>query len=183
MESVVERHRRACDAFTAVADAVPDDRWGAATPCSEWDARALVEHVIGFHEFLLLRPMGVRAHRPREDTAARWRATSAAMFEALDVDGALDQITNLPGGGQGSARATLPSLTTDVVVHTWDLGTATGREPSVDPELVAAAYDAVRGADLPRTSGMFGAEVVIDEGAPVVQRLVAFYGRDPHWAP
>ncbi|MDQ1466873.1 MAG: hypothetical protein QOH10_1288, partial [Actinomycetota bacterium] len=60
MDELVVRHRRACDGFAGVADRVPAERWTAATPCSEWDARALVEHVIGFHEFLLLRPLGVR---------------------------------------------------------------------------------------------------------------------------
>ena len=41
----------------------------------------------------MLRPMGVRAHRPRTGPAARWRATSDALFTALtepaDVLGAL----------------------------------------------------------------------------------------------
>src|SRR6476619_5722064 len=65
----VERHRRACAGFLYVADLVPADRWDRPTPCSEWDTRALVEHVIGFHEVLLLRPMGVQANRPRTGPA------------------------------------------------------------------------------------------------------------------
>jgi mycothiol maleylpyruvate isomerase-like protein len=71
VDPLIERHRRACDGFARVADAVPVDRWTSPSPCTEWDARAVVEHVIGFHEILLLGPMGVRAHRPRDDEAAR----------------------------------------------------------------------------------------------------------------
>ena len=80
------------------------EQWTLPTPCTEWDATALVEHVIGFHDFLLLRPLGVRAHRPRTDPAARWEATAAVLFAALDVDGVLDRATELPGGGQSSPR-------------------------------------------------------------------------------
>ena len=145
---------------------MPDDDWDAPTPCNEWDARALVEHVIGFHEVLLLQPNGIKAHRPREGPAARWRATQDAMFAEV-----------------GDDTPILAALTTDVLVHTWDLATATGLDPSLDLDLVAAAYESVRGAELPRASGMFGAEVAVGEGAPIVERLVAYSGRDPHWTP
>jgi uncharacterized protein (TIGR03083 family) len=166
MGELIERHRRACDGFSAAVDAVPADRWDVATPCTEWDARALVEHVIGFHEVLLLRPMGVKAHRPREGPTERWRATSAAMFAALEVD-----------------EPVLAALTNDVLVHTWDLATATGLERDLDPELVAAAVDSARGVELDRTSGMFGHEVRVPDDADAVTTLVAFFGRDPSWTP
>ena len=45
--------------------------------------RALVEHLIGFHEVLILRALGVRAHRPRTGPAERWTATQTALFDAL----------------------------------------------------------------------------------------------------
>ena len=121
MSDLVERHRRACDGFSRVAALVQPDQWELPTPCTEWDARALVEHVIGFHDFLLLRPLGVRANRPRTDPAARWKATRVALFRALDTEGVVDQATELPGGGRSTPRMMLAALTTDVLVHTWDL--------------------------------------------------------------
>ena len=117
--ALIEQHRRACDDFGRVAERVVD--WDSPTPCDEWDARALVEHVIGFHDFLLLRPLGVRANRPRGDPAARWRATSDALFTALAAPDVLDRETELPGGGTSTPRTMLAALTTDVLVHTWDL--------------------------------------------------------------
>jgi uncharacterized protein (TIGR03083 family) len=122
VDGLVERHRRACDGFSRIAHAVPSESWTAATPCTEWTARDVVEHVIGFHDFLLLRPLGVRAQRPRENSAARWDATADALFAVLAVEGELDRETELPGGGTGSARTTLEALTTDVLIHTWDMG-------------------------------------------------------------
>ena len=157
--------------------------WNAPTPCPDWDARAVVEHVIGFHDFLLLRPLGVRALRPREGPAARVDATFGALFGALGNDGVLDQRTELPGGGSSTPRAMIGTLTTDVLVHTWDLARAARRPPHLDEELCARAYAATRAAPLVRAEGMIGPEIGVALDAPPSEKLVAFYGRDPEWAP
>jgi uncharacterized protein (TIGR03086 family) len=182
-DDLVARHRRACDGFSRVAGLVQPDQWGLPTPCTDWDARALVEHVIGFHDFLVLRPLGVRANRPRTDPAARWDATRTALFGALDTEGVLDRATELPGGGRSTPRTMLAALTTDVLVHTWDLARAVGQSPALDPELCRAANAAVRASGLARDSGMFGAEIALPDDADEPTRLIAFYGRDPAWAP
>ncbi len=183
MDELTSRHHRACDDFAAVADRVPDDRWSAPTPCTDWDARAVVEHVIGFHEFLLLRPLGIRAHRPREGPAARWRATSGALFAFLAEPGALDRETELPGGGHSSARTMLGALTTDVLVHTWDLARATGVDPALDEQLVSAAYAVVSRTDPDRAGGLLGPAVSVARDATVEAKLIAWHGRDPAWSP
>ena len=164
MSDPIERHRIACDGFTRVANAVPADAWSRPTPCADWDASALVEHVIGFHEVLLLRPMGVRAHRPRTGPAERWAATQAALFRALTepVD-------------------VLGALTTDVLVHTWDLAQAVGVPAELDEQLCADGVAALASNDLPRESGMFGPAYDVAADADAAIRLVAFCGRDPAW--
>ena len=142
----------------------------------------MVEHVIGFHEFLLLRPLGVRARRPREDPAARWQATREALFAALASDDVLDRSTELPGGGTSTPRTMLGALTTDVLVHSWDLGAAAGIDVALDPQLCERAYDAAVTSGLARDDGMVGPEVTVSPGADPVTRLIAFYGRDPSWS-
>ncbi len=179
---MVERHRRACAGFARVAHAVPTDAWAAPTPCTDWTARDVVEHIIGFHDFLLLRPLGVRAQRPREDPAARWDATSVALFTALDADDVLDRATELPGGGTSTPRTMLDALTTDVLVHTWDLARATGQPAALDDELCERAYAAAIAGTFTRAEGMIGPEFVIAPDAPITDKLVAFYGRDPAWS-
>lgn len=181
MSDLIGRHRRACDGFSRVVGLVQPDQWDRPTPCTDWDARALVEHVIGFHDFLLLRPLGVRAHRPRTDPAARWQATFSALFDALDNVEVLEQATELPGGGRSTPRQMLAALTTDVLVHTWDLARAVDQTPALDPELCTAAYDAARRSGIPRDAGMFGAEIPVSADADAPTRLIAFYGRDPSW--
>jgi uncharacterized protein (TIGR03086 family) len=183
VDELVARHWTACERFSGVADAFRAEQWSAPTPCTDWDSRALVEHVIGFHDFLLLRPLGVRAHRPREDPAARWRATADALFECLEADGVLDRPTELPGGGHSSARLMLGALTTDVLVHTWDLARAGGFDPRLDLGLCTTAYAAATATVLSRNDGMIGPEVAVAPGADAPTRLVALYGRDPDWRP
>ena len=181
MPEIVERHRRACADFSRVAGRLGEAQWELPTPCEEWDARALVEHVIGFHDFLLLRPLGVRAHRPKTGPATRWEATSTALFTALDAPGAVDRETELPGGGTSSPAAMLGALTTDVLVHTWDLARAAGVDPQLDAALCAAAYDAARRAGVGAETEMVHAEVPVPADADTPTRLVALHGRDPAW--
>ena len=181
MIDLVERHRVAGNGFARVAGLVPADQWDRPTPCTEWDARMLVEHVIGFHEFLLLRPMGVRAHRPKSGPAERWEATSLALFTALDTEGALDRATELPGGGESTPRTMLDALTTDVLVHTWDLARAVGIDPELDRQLCARAYEARRAADLAASSDMYAPPVTVDPGSDTETLLIALWGRDPAW--
>ena len=59
MDEIVELHRRASDGLLSVARAAAG-RWERPSPCTEWDARGVVEHVIGFHEMLVLKPLKQR---------------------------------------------------------------------------------------------------------------------------
>jgi uncharacterized protein (TIGR03086 family) len=178
---LIARHRVACAAFSRVVELVQPQQWAAPTPCSGWDGAAIVEHLIGFHEFLLIRPLGVRAHRPSTGPAARWAATSSALFAALDPPGTLDREVELPGGGRSSPRSMLGALTTDVVVHTWDLARAAGVDPALDRDLCVRACDAVRIHGIGGASDMFAAPVPVAAQADAATKLVAMYGRDPAW--
>jgi hypothetical protein len=76
----------------------------------------------------------------------------------------------------------LDALTTDVLIHTWDLARATGIPPGLEHELCERAYAAAVARTFTRAEGMIGPEVVIAPDAPVADKLVAFYGRDPAWS-
>lgn len=181
-DKLIEDHEEARQGFTRVVESVDSSRWGAPSPCPEWDARGVVEHVIGFHEMLLLKPLGVRADRPREDPVARWKATDAALTEALSSDGVLDSEVEGPMGTT-TPRSLLPALTGDVLMHAWDLGRAVGLDVELDPELSAAALEmGKKNADMLTSSGMFAAPVPVADDAPVQDRMLGQFGRDPAWS-
>lgn len=175
----IYRHRRACHGFGTAVEQV-GDRWDAASPCADWDARALLEHVIGFHEILLLRPLGVKANRPKDDVPGRWVATQLAIFTALDAN--WGRPVDLPGGSVLDVAKLLPALTTDVLVHTWDLGKAIGIEPSLDEELCERALSGAQAHEAAlRSTGMYSDAVAVSASATMQSRLVAYLGRNPDW--
>lgn len=180
----VTRHRRALAGFTAAAEQVPNDAWGRPTPCTEWDAAELVEHVIGFHEFLFLRPLGVHAHRPRVGPLARWRATERAIGTVLDDPRTLDAAVDYFDGARRRPRELLAALANDTVVHTWDLARALGAPDRLAVDVCALAYaDALRQTTGRQTSDLFAAAVAVSQDAPVQDRLLGLLGRDPAWRP
>jgi len=140
----------------------------------------VLEHVIGFHEVLLLRPLGIKANRPKVNIPARWVATQLAIFTALDAN--WGHPVDLPDGSTLDVGSLLPMLTTDVLVHTWDLARAIGVDVVLDAELCETAFSGARKNDAGlRSSGMFAAPVDVPAYADHQSRLIAFLGRDPHW--
>ncbi len=146
-------------------------------------AEALVEHVIGFHEFLVLRPAGIRAARPRHDPVRRWHAAAAAIEEAL-ASPALDRPADYFDGASRAPRELLGALTTDVLVHTWDLARAVGGADRLDPELCERGLrDAEKASGSRAASGLFGPPVPVPDRADPQARLLGLLGRDPSWRP
>lgn len=155
--------------------------WSSPSPCPEWDARGVVEHVIGFHDVLLLRPLGSKHRIPKDEPTVRW-ATTVAMVGSAILDA--DEKVALPGPGGSKLLLTqlLPMLTTEVLVHTWDLAKAVGQPVALDPELCALAYEgALRNEGALRSSEMFRPPVALSGDADAATKLVALLGRDPAW--
>jgi uncharacterized protein (TIGR03086 family) len=66
----------------------------------------------------------------------------------------------------------------DVLIQGWDLAAATAQDRTLDPELVAAAYEILQEqADMVRASGMFGKDLSVPADAGAQARLLAFIGR------
>jgi uncharacterized protein (TIGR03086 family) len=178
----IEAHAEALTGFSAVVEHVGDDDWGRPTPCTEWDTRALVEHVIGFHEFLLLRPLGVRAHRPRTGSSARWRATESALRRVLANPEALGDAVEYFDGSRRRPIAVLDAMATDTLVHTWDLARAVGAPDRLHPVLCESAFsDAVGSSAARAASALFAAPVPVAVDAGIQERLLGLLGRDPGW--
>lgn len=174
MSDWAERHLRACAGFTAVVEDA-GGRWEVPTPCSDWDARALVEHVIGFHDVLLLRPLGTKPERPKGDPLRRWELTVEAIT--------LSVTRPPPAEGGPDLERLLPVLMDEVLVHSWDLGRATGVRTVLDEELCRLAYEmTVRNEEKFRASSLFAAPVAVGDGADMAEKLLALHGRDPNWS-
>ena len=168
---VAQLHLAVCRRFgEAVRSA--HGKWDRRSPCDDWDARAVLEHVIGFHDALVLRPLGLKPSRPREDPQVRWQLTYDSLTEAL-----------APGRAtQLDSHRLIPKLTRDVLVHTWDLARAVGADDRLDPGWCELCYAGLP-ADLQAlsASGMFKAPFAVNSETGSQERLLARLGRDPAW--
>ncbi|MGB8389783.1 maleylpyruvate isomerase family mycothiol-dependent enzyme [Mycobacterium sp.] len=187
-DGIGELHLAVCRRFgEAVRSA--NGKWERRSPCDAWDARAVLEHVIGFHDVLLLRPLGLKPNRP-QNPLARWKLTYDSLTEAFNPRRALfEKVIGVPKVGKDpatrlDARKLVPSLTRDVLVHTWDLARAVGADDRLDPGWCELCY-----ANLPAdlralsASGMFNPPVAVNDGVDMQARLLARLGRDPSWRP
>jgi uncharacterized protein (TIGR03086 family) len=168
-----------------IATVHPSDL-AAPTPCTEWNLRQLLNHVLGALDLHLNAAAGVAGDRSglQPDTD-RFGAAPAAAFAAL-VDtgtriwrepGVLDRTATLPMGPvPGSALAMLHL--TEVLVHGWDVGRATGENAEIPAELAEPALEFSRrfATDAHRGTA-FAAE--LSTGDTPGERLVAFLGRRP----
>jgi uncharacterized protein (TIGR03086 family) len=66
----------------------------------------------------------------------------------------------------------------DVLVHGWDIATATGQDPHLPEDLVVACIDVVvPQAEMLAASGAFGSDVEVAADAGPQTRLLAMLGR------
>ena len=184
-----DRHLAVCRRFGESVRAA-DGKWHRRSPCDAWDARGVLEHVIGFHDVLLLRPLGLKPERPRDDPQLRWELTYRALEKAFEPGRRLfERVVDVPQL-QGNpvtkldARAMMPNLTRDVLVHTWDLARAVGADDQLDARWCDQFYSALPSD--PRAlsvSGMFDAPFAVGDHTDVQSKLLAQLGRNPGWQP
>jgi uncharacterized protein (TIGR03086 family) len=166
-----ERHLAVCRRFGESVRAA-NGKWDRRSPCDAWDARGVLEHVIGFHDVLLLRPLGLKPDRPRDDPQRRWDLTYGQLEKVFELDIG------------PNAAAILPNVTRDVLVHTWDLARAVGADDRLDSQWCEEFHAAL--PSNPSTlsvSGMFDAPVALGDQADVQSKLLARLGRNPDWQP
>jgi uncharacterized protein (TIGR03086 family) len=182
---------RAVTSTAEIVKGTAASRLGAPTPCSEWDVRALLSHVIGtlwLAEGLLsdqaprypMMPGGLPpADLVGDDPAAAYAEAAAAALVAAKSGDALTRLHVTPLGEMpGPALAGFTTL--DIVVHGWDLAKATGQPADLDGRLAAHVLGFADQALTAETRApRIGPAVTVPEGAPVTDRLVAFLGRQP----
>lgn len=186
-DQVVELFIDSIRRFADRVDGIGDGQWAASTPCTDWDVRALVNHV-GNEQ--LWAPHLVRGETIAEvgdrydgdvlgdDPAATFRSAVQGSVEAFG--GADLAATVHLSFGDVPCRVYLLQMLTDSEVHGWDLAKGVGDNATLDPAAVAVILPAMEAQrDLIRASGVFGPEVAVDDDADDATRLLALLGREP----
>ncbi len=189
-----ELHRRAIREFAARLDAAgasgSSTVWSAATPCTDWDVRALINHVTAEDRWTPPLLGGATIAEVGDafdgdllgdDPAG---AFAAAGTGATDAAALADpaQIVHL-SFGDVPASEYLHQLAADHLVHAWDLAAATDGDRHFDEELVEGIADWFADREpMYREGGIIGPRVRAASDDPQ-ERLWAAFGRDPSWRP
>jgi uncharacterized protein (TIGR03086 family) len=180
MSEAADRYARVSEGFTARLEGVPADRWDAPSPCTEWTAAELVGHVISTHRRILANVTGSPAVDldPSEDLTSAWADATGAVRANL-ADPAVCA-TNVGGmfGDQDFETLVSRLLTSDTLVHTWDLARATGQDEHLDPAAVTAAQGFLAPLDEAiRRPGGFAPRIEPAPGADPQTAFLNFCGR------
>ncbi|WP_267245688.1 TIGR03086 family metal-binding protein [Streptomyces sp. PR69] len=185
--ALLARHSEALALFTERVHAIRDDQWDAPTPCTEWSVRDLVNHLTAEQLWVpdlvtdgaSMADVGdayegdVLGKRPRH----AWDAAARAARKAFAAEGALRGTVQL-SYGETPTSAYCAQMTTDAIVHAWDLSRAIGASERLPDALVHFALDEITpyASDLAK-SGLFAPPIEPPPGDSAQSRLLALTGR------
>ena len=184
-------YRRSVEFWKSTVSNLSDD-WSRPTPCTEWNVRVLVNHVVG--EDRWTKPLvdgktiaevgdafdgDLLGEDPKASAMAAADEALTAVAERLPAGG----LVHLSYGEEDIGEY-ISQLAADHLIHGWDLAVATGQNRTLDPELVAEVAVWFRNREeIMRSSGAIAARPESASGGnPQADLLIAF-GRNPDWAP
>lgn len=180
------KYEKAMGEFGSRLRQVRPGQWHDATPCTDWDVRELVNHLVVEQLWvpLLLEGATVEDVGDRfagdqlgDDPVAAWADASAAAREAFAAPGALRRSVEL-SYGRRPAEGYCQEMTMDLTVHAWDLARAIGADEQLDEELVSDVLAFIEPqVDQLVGTGLFAPPIEVGDGADTQTRLLALLGR------
>ncbi|WP_280267219.1 TIGR03086 family metal-binding protein [Nocardia wallacei] len=175
----------ACHTVIDLLESVSADQLDHPTPCAEYSVADLIHHFAdvaqGFGE--LARKQAAGEPTPRTTDIHKVAARVWELGEAWAEPTAWE-------GTGGSADLQLPNeqwgkiALTELVVHGWDIAVALDRTFWMPEETLRSCLDHVAvfipNAPIP---ALWAPAVETPDDAPLIHRIVAITGRDPHWTP
>jgi uncharacterized protein (TIGR03086 family) len=170
---------------------VKPDQWELPTPCTEWNVRQLVDHlVLGqqlFARVLRGEPFeqafaAVRSVDDRlgDDPAGAYDVSAREVLAAFTAPGVLEQLVRVPFGTVPGAVAGHLRII-ECLVHGWDLAIALGVPFDPPAGLVEQeiAFSGPLLGQVPPGRHVFAPSRAISDEAPPIERLAALLGRGP----
>jgi uncharacterized protein (TIGR03086 family) len=146
MDDIVDLYTRASERYGGLVYSVRADHWAGPTPCTDWDVRALVNHLASenlwvppLFEGKTIADVGDRFDGDvlGEDPKSAWSASASPAVAAVQGEGAMGRIVHLSFGDvPGSEYAW--QMFADLLIHGWDLARAIGTDESLPPDMIDA---------------------------------------------
>jgi uncharacterized protein (TIGR03086 family) len=180
--AISARYRDLAAELTRRVEAVPADRWESQSPCSGWNTRDVLRHVISVHGDM---PgyVGLSLNLTEsvdDDPRAAW-AEARDQMQALLDDPERAGLEFDGYFGRTSLEKTVDNfLCFDLLVHGWDLARASGQDEALPADEVHRVYAMAVGlGDNLRSNGVCGPEVSVPDDASEQARLLGLLGRTP----
>ena len=165
---------------------VKPEQLSSPTPCSDWDVRGLINHFVGgagmFAAAFNGQELDIDPDAPMpdlvgDDPLGAFDGAIGLFTDSVDKPGAVDRMVTLPFGTLPGPMV-LELLKFDLLVHCWDLATATGQRFDPPAHAVEQGLQTAQMMISPELrTGPFGQEVTVRASATPIERLVAFTGR------
>ncbi|MFJ5231878.1 TIGR03086 family metal-binding protein [Kitasatospora sp. NPDC088391] len=189
-ELLAEAH----DYLLAAVRGVPEEKWGAATPCSEWTVRQVFHHARLDQQALTMQitgeapegdpfePSDVLAAGGGAEAAAQLETTLRAALKAWESGRGAESVATPMGPMPAQAGAMVAAL--DAAVHAWDIARATGQDlPLTEDMAERLEIPAGQVVEFVRRSfGKYAPVVEVPADASRAAKFLAFTGRDPYWS-
>ena len=184
MDELLSLHRVNADRFTMLVDAV-GERWDAATPCTEWSVRDLVNHLtaeqLWVPELLAGRTIVEVGDKFAGDVlgadpVASWRTAIAAAVAAFAGERTAGRTVELSSGPR-AVHEYLDEMVTDLAIHGWDLATALHVDETIDPLTVDRLLIEWTGRAAELAPPLFGDPLPSESTDDPQTRLLAIFGR------
>ena len=148
------------------------------TPCAQFTVGELVDHLLG-----ALSTLAAMAGSTDDFPAVGSIENRASVLTARVLDALRAPDVDADGARRESSGIAATVLPVELLLHGWDLATATGADLDVDDDLVAyvhgLAEQIIPGG---RANGSFADEIQAAPDASAADRLAAYAGRSPQVA-
>jgi uncharacterized protein (TIGR03086 family) len=165
---------------------VTPEQLSAPTPCTDWEVRDLISHFVGgagmfaaaFNgEAVEIDPDAPMPDLVGTDPLGAFDGAIGMFTDSVDRPGAIDRMVTLPFGTLPGPMV-LELLKFDLLVHCWDLATATGQRFDPPADTVEQGLQTAKMMISPELrNGPFADEVTARANATPIELLVAFTGR------
>ena len=180
----IERIEQATKRTSKIVHGVKPDQYGERTPCSEFDVKALLNHMIGGLEMLWDAAAGGSPAMPDgdqfgDDPGKVYDERAAKLLDVIKQPGALDKTWTMPFAPMpGQAMASIAFV--EHVTHGWDLAKATGQDTTIPDDLIAECRSVVEPMEaMWRMDGVCGPAVEVPADASETDKYAGFMGRQP----
>lgn len=177
---------RSVDEFDRRVQATRDLDMDKPTPCTEWNVRDLLNHLVYEDRWSVPLLAGktiaevgdeFEGDLVGDDPQGAWKIAAEEARSAAQEPGATERTVHL-SFGDFSGGDYLDQLTADHLIHGWDLAKGINGDANLDPELM----DHVNAWAVPieealRGSGVYGEHLDVPSGADKQTELLALFGR------